>query len=296
MVEDTLRHNLMENAPVDVEQWLEQTDTVLIPIGSTEKHGDHVPLGTDSYIALGVTEEAAKKADVPHTPLIPISYSPHHMGEVHREDEDYFVGGGLTFRGSTVRAIIEDIGRSLIYQGFDKLLFTCQHGSNDHVIDEVLRKLRYETGCFVGYYRTPGEGFMSPIEHLIDGPEEETPGWHSGEVETAMTMAYDEDLVKMDRAVEDSSHPAPWLPESFSKDEGKSVLSFEGAENISIPMEHHEYSDTATLGNPFRANVEKGKEMVDASSDHLAALTEEIEELDITVPDEKRAFDERAMS
>ncbi|NUB93444.1 creatininase family protein [Haloterrigena sp. SYSU A121-1] len=292
---DELRNNLLEIAPVDVEEWLTRTDTALIPIGSCEKHGDHVPLGTDSYITIETVERAAEKADVPYSPLMPFGYSPHHMGESYREDGDYVVGGTITLRAETLRAVIEDIGKGLIHHGFDKLVFVSQHGSNTKVIDEVLRKLRYETGCFTCWYKTPTEREIDVVEDIVEGSAEETPGWHAGEMETAMVMAHDEDLVKMDRANEDSAHAPAWLSDEFSKHDGMPQVEFKGSENIWIPMEHHEYSDTATIGNPFRASVEEGESILDRNSSHLSAFVEEVEELDFHVPEEKRDYLERAM-
>jgi hypothetical protein len=57
-------------------------DAVMIPVGSVEKHGHHVPLGVDSHTTMGSVERAAKKAKVVYTPLMPFGHSPHHMGEV----------------------------------------------------------------------------------------------------------------------------------------------------------------------------------------------------------------------
>ena len=61
----------------DVQAILKTTDVVLIPIGSQEKHGPHVPLATDSWATIETTKRAAEKAKVPYTPLIPVGYSPH---------------------------------------------------------------------------------------------------------------------------------------------------------------------------------------------------------------------------
>lgn len=292
---EELRHNLLEIAPTDVASWLDRTSTVLIPIGSCEKHGDHVPMGTDSYITIDTVKRAAKKADVPYSPLMPFGYSPHHMGEAYKEDGDYVVGGTITLRGDTLRAVIEDIGRSLIHHGFDKLIFVSQHGSNTKVIDEALRKLRYETDCFTCWYKTPTEREIDVVEDIVEGSEDETPGWHAGEMETAMVMAHNEDLVKMDRANEDSAHAPEWLSEEFSKHDGMPHVEFKGGENVWIPMEHHEYSDTATIGNPFRASVEEGDSILERNSSHLAAFAKEAEEVPFHVPEEKRDYLQRAM-
>ena len=71
-------------------------------------------------------------------------------------------------------------------------------------------------------------------------------------------------------------------------------VTFLGSENIWVPMEHHEYSDTATIGNPFRGTKEKGEKYFQISGEALAAFIEEVKKFDIKVADEKRLFANRA--
>jgi len=61
----------------------------------------------------------------------------------------------------------------------------------------------------------------------------------------------------------------------FSKTDGTGTVKFQGSENIWVPMEHHEYSDTAVIGNPFRANPEKGEELFRRMAQHLADFVNE---------------------
>ncbi|HBR29710.1 MAG TPA: creatinine amidohydrolase, partial [Firmicutes bacterium] len=85
----------------------------------------------------------------------------------------------LTFSGNTYRAVVYDMAMSMIYHGFNKIIFVTHHGSNSKVVDEVLRRLRYETGCFVCWYKTPTERAYSLVGDIFEGPPEETPGWHA---------------------------------------------------------------------------------------------------------------------
>ena len=225
----------------------------MIPMGSTEKHGAHCPLGTDSFTTMGVVEAAAPIAKTCYTPLIPVGYSPHHMGEVKQGT------GTMTLSGDTYRAVVYDLAMSMIYHGFNKIVFVSHHGSNSKVIDDVLRRIRYETGCFVCWYKTPTERAYSLVGDIFEGPPEETPGWHAGEVETSTAWAYNPDSVDMSKAKPDRTHAPRWMGEAFSKHDGSGMVTFMGAENIWVPMEHHEYSDTATIGNPLRASKEKGE-------------------------------------
>jgi creatinine amidohydrolase len=178
---------------------------------------------------------------------------------------------------------MKDIARSLIYHGFTKIVFVSHHGSNTKPIDEVMRQLRYDTGAFIAYYKTPTERDASVIQDLFENPPEETPGWHSSELETSALMATADGLVNMDRAVEDRAHAPAYMTEEFSKIDGTATVKFRGSENIWVPMEHHEYCDTAVIGNPFRANKDKGLAMLDRMADHLTAFVQEVRKFKVEI-------------
>ena len=272
----------------EVAEHMQSTDVVMIPIASTEKHGSHCPLGTDTLTTMGVVEIASEVANVLHTPIIPVGYSPHHMGEMGKGS------GTLTFSGDTFRAIVYELAMSMIYHGYNKIVFVSHHGSNSKVIDDVLRRIRYETDCFVCWYKTPTERDYSIVGDIMEGPAEETPGWHAGEMETSTVWAADEGLIDMDKAQQDRTHAPAWMGDKFSKKDGAASVMFMGSENIVVPMEHHEYSDTATIGNPLRGTKEKGHRYFQASGEALAAFLEEVKKFDIIVDDTKRHFSNRA--
>ncbi|MFQ5842922.1 MAG: creatininase family protein, partial [Thermodesulfobacteriota bacterium] len=70
--------NMAEMSYDEVAAILKVNDTVMVPMGSHEKHGAHCPLGTDSMTTMGVVRIAGELAETPYTPLIPVGYSPHH--------------------------------------------------------------------------------------------------------------------------------------------------------------------------------------------------------------------------
>jgi len=279
---DIWTYAMEEMSYPDVKEILKTTDVVLIPIGSQEKHGPHIPLACDAIATIETTQRAAVKAKVPYTPMIPVGYSPHHMGTVNDGI------GTLTFTGETLRRIVYEIGRSLIFHGFNKLIYTSQHASNTKVVDETLRRLRYETGCFCAWYMTPTERRTEVIRDLL----EENFGWHSGEMETAQCMAHDESCVHMERAHKHMAHAPEWLGPEFAKTDGVPTVIFQETENIFIPMEHHEYVEDATIGDPFLASKEKGEKIFERASDNLAAFVEEIKKVKIEIKD--RNYDFRA--
>lgn len=284
-----LRNNLFEIAPQDCAEWLKKTDVVLIPIASCEKHGNHIPMGCDSMNTITTTKRAAKKAEVPHTPLIPVGYSPHHMG---RPNEGV---GTLTFRASTFRAVCEDIAYSLIYHGFNKLIFVSMHGSNAKINDELLRNIRYKKGALPVWYKAPIENDLDQVRDLLVEDSPELPaGWHSGEMETSLCLAFDEELCHMDRAKEDIAHSPEWLPKEFKKRDGLPTVRYKELESIKFPMEHHEYCESATIGNPHHGSKGQGEELYERTSDALAEFIEVMKKLDWKVEDEKRDWPERA--
>jgi len=270
-------YNIIDCSQVDVKEWLQETDICLVPVGSCEQHGNHLPLRTDSITAEVITGRAAKKAKVPHTPLVWAGYSPQHMREVGSG------AGTITFRSATYQALLYDIGRSLIHHGFNKIIYVTGHGSNIKVLDPMLRALRYETHAFIAMYKAYSERDLSLVQDIIENPKAETPGWHCSEMETAQDMAYDMNLVHMDRAVNQTTHAPKWMGPAFSKPDGSSGVTFKGQEYIVIPMEHHEYSDVGVVGNPFRATAEKGEKLFERFSNYLVDFLAEVKKFKVEV-------------
>ena len=269
--------NTFEMSYDEVAEHMKTNDTIITPMGSTEKHGSHVINGTDTITAMGVVEVAARLSNTLHTPIIPVGYSPHHMGKIGEG------AGTLTFSGATYRRIVYELGMSMIYHGYNKLVYVTHHGSNSKVVDEVLRKLRYETDCFCCWFKTPTERTMAIGGQIWTGPPEDTPGWHAGELETSTVWAYDETLMDMDKAKKDRTHAPRFMGDKFSKKDGTGHVEFMGAENAWVPMEHHEYSDTATIGDPFAGAKEKGEKYFQVAGEALAQFIEEVKKFDIKV-------------
>ena len=108
-------HNLFHCSYLEVREWLEETDTVMVPLGSCEQHGRHLPVCVDSNAAEYPVKAAAPKAGVPHTPLIWFGYSPHH---IHAPG----VGSGtITLRARVYQDLLYDVARCLIHNGFNKM-------------------------------------------------------------------------------------------------------------------------------------------------------------------------------
>jgi creatinine amidohydrolase len=284
------KRNLLAMSFSEVAERLKEPgqDVILVPLGSTEKHGAHIPLGTDSYITMAATVMASEMADCLHTPLMPFGYSPHHMGRLLEG------AGTITLQAETYRRIMHDVARSLIFHGFTKIVFVSHHGSNTKPIDEILRYLRYKTGAFFAFYKTPTEREVNVLHGIFENPPEETPGWHSSELETSCLMAVNDKLVDMKKAVQDRAHAPRWMGPAFSKIDGTGTVKFQESENIWVPMEHHEYCDTAVIGNPFRSNPAKGDEIFRRMAKHMSDFVQEVRKFPVSLTE--KDYPERAYS
>lgn len=272
---------------VDIQEYLREKDVVLVPVASLEQHGRHLPLSTDTITALEVSRRAAEQAEVLYTPVMWAGYSPQHLGHVGEGL------GTITLRATTFQAVCHDIARSLIHHGFNKLIFVAGHGSNVKVIDPVLRKLKYETGAFIGYYKAYAERYMGFLKGLLENPETETPGWHGSELETSQVLAHDERLVRMDRAIRERTQTPEWLPGAFIKQDGAPDVEFKGYQYFVFPMDHREFSPSGCIGNPFTATKEKGDEALRRFAQHLAEAIAEFEKMPVKVSN--REFVDRAL-
>lgn len=272
---------------VDVQEYLRLKDIVMIPVASLEQHGCHLPLYTDTITALEVAKRAGEQAEVLYTPVMWAGYSPQHLG---RPGEGL---GTVTLRASTFQNVCYDIARSLIHHGFNKLVFVAGHGSNVKVIDPVLRKIKYDTGALVAYYKPYAERYIGMLKDLLENPPEETPGWHCSELETSQVMAHDERLVRMDRAIREKTHTPEWLPPSFIKQDGAPDVEFKGYQYFIFPMDHREFSPSGCIGNPFTATKAKGEEAFRRFAQHLVEALAEFEKVPVKVID--REFVDRAL-
>lgn len=261
----------------DIQEYLKACDLILIPMASLEQHGPHLPLYTDTITAIEVSKRAAEKARILYTPPIWMGYSPQHMRKPGAGT------GTITVRPETLLNVMYDVARSLIHHGFNKLVFVNGHGSNVKVVDPVLRKIRYDTGALVSFYKPYAERYMGLLKDLLENPPDETPGWHSSELETAQVMAHNEKMVRMDRAVHTVPHKPAWLPAEFKKSDGAPDVEFEGYQYFVFPMDHEEFTETGVIGNPMRATKEKGNEAFNRFAAHLVRAISALEKVPVTI-------------
>jgi creatinine amidohydrolase len=101
----------------EVAAYLRERDSILVPFGTTEQHGPAGPLGLDSYVAIALAEDAARKAGVLSAPPVWYGDSSHHLA----------FAGTVSLRTETLIAVVYDIVRSLARHGFKRILLINGH-------------------------------------------------------------------------------------------------------------------------------------------------------------------------
>jgi creatinine amidohydrolase len=104
---------------MQIEQYLEQDDRIVLPVGSTEQHG-FLSLGTDAILAERVSVEAAEPLGVPVLPALPFGMSPYFT--------EY--PGSMSLRMSTYIEVIRDLLDVIAGQGFRRIALVNGHGGN----------------------------------------------------------------------------------------------------------------------------------------------------------------------
>ena len=204
-------------------------DTAVIPVGSLEQHGPHLPIMTDWAIATELGRRVAEKMNAFLLPAFPISTCREHMGKK----------GSVWMEATTFYQMMYDIVMSLKTQGFRRVAFVITHGGI-FVMGPLVRDLnaRFNPDLMVA--------FVTPDTSNLKGITE-TRGLHADESETSQILAIAPETVHMDRAVDfDPEVPRPYLNYG-------SIFRA---------------SPTGVWGYPTKATAEKGELILQRSTDN----------------------------
>ena len=186
---------LQEMSWVDVKDYLETNDMVIIPLGSTEQHGPHMPLGTDYYEAMGTSKIISEKTGVVVAPILWVGYSLYHSG----------FPGTLSLKPETMEQVLFESAEMLMKYGFRRFMFFNYHGGNNVVQQKVIHRINHTT-----------EAVAMAIGHgssIQTGGEGEFFDWHAGKGETSIMLYLKPELVRMERAEKPEIHFTPRMKE-----------------------------------------------------------------------------------
>jgi len=245
---------LQEKSWAQVAEYLKEDNRILLPVGSTEQHGVFSPLGTDTYVALTLAEEASERTGVLSAPPLWFGWSPHHL----------IRPGTVSIRAEVLIEVFFDVIKSLAEHGFSRFCAV-----NGHRIvnipwmqiaaERAQRELKVKVVLFDPAYMSkeihPRLGF-GPIGHAED-------------IETSHMLHRCPHLIDLGRAA-DNPHPER-LHYHLDPNDPRDTLCYVPATREDLGKSLAETGDCIG-GTPTRASAEKGK----AYHDHLVTRLIEV--------------------
>lgn len=173
-------------------------DLVVLPLGATEQHGDHLPTMTDVAVVTAIAERAcaAVGTGVLLAPTLPVGISGHHLP----------FGGTLSVGASAYIELLVDLVTALRRQGFSRVLFVNGHGGNDSAMRVALERLAIDAGPG---HSAAGLSYWDLVPAAFGvgwDPGFPVPG-HAGAFETGAMLALRPELVRMERSTGDGVFP-----------------------------------------------------------------------------------------
>jgi creatinine amidohydrolase len=220
----------------------DELQTVILPVGSLEEHGPHLPLGTDTFHALEVARRVAE--------LRPVLVAPPVFYGICRSTREH--PGTVSLSGDTLRALLKDLGREFHRQGLRRLIFISGHAGGTHMcaLVEAGEALLTEFGDV----RVAVVNVLDLLREVLATRPDliKTKGdSHAGEVETALMLAAHPHLVR-------GSAPAEWP----------------GFPKYELVRDKRRYWPGGVWGDPGRATAAQGEEILAAETLRLVQLIE----------------------
>jgi creatinine amidohydrolase/Fe(II)-dependent formamide hydrolase-like protein len=247
----------------EAEKRFQEVDIALLPVGSIEQHGPHLPLDTDAFDADYLARRVAAACSNPKPlvlPLIPYGISYHHAG----------FPGTVSIGNDTLSRLVYDVGMSAAQNGIKKLVIINAHGGNGPALNFAAQMINRDARIFVCV--DTGETSDVDVNKLIETPNDV----HAGEIETSTSLAVRPHLVRMDKA-------GKKIPAFSSR-----YLDFSSKRAISWYGRTKKISPTGVMGDPTKASAQKGKDIWEIMIAHLVAFVEDLKGLTLEEIHQKR--------
>jgi len=238
----------------EAQKRFQEMDIALLPVGSIEQHGPHLPLDTDAFDAEYLARSVAGFCSSPKPLVLPlISY-----GVSYEHDE---FKGTLSINNNTLSRLVYDIGMSVARNGINKLVIINGHGGNTPALNYAAQMINRDAKIFVCV--DSGETSDVDIYKITDTPNDV----HAGEIETSTSLAIRPHLVKIDQAPRS-------VPQFSSR-----YLNFTSKRWVSWYAYTQNVTSTGVLGDATKATAEKGRKIWQIMIAHLVALVEDLKSM-----------------
>jgi creatinine amidohydrolase len=249
------RYQLAAYSWEEISEMDKENKIILIPLGSTEQEGTHLPLGVDTYVAEALANEVAAATGALVGPTLPVGYS------------EWFLEftGTISLKMETFTQVVREYCNSLVHHGFKKFIFVNGHGGNGPGVDIVARELKFDKDVEIA---------MVFIWKIANSLANDIPGLkekafrHAGELMTSLMLYLHPDTVTMKRAKVEfvRSNKPPF--------EAKSSLG--PAEFKGIEISHYDKAKNLTasgiMGDPLASTAQNGKILFDHIKSYLIEM------------------------
>lgn len=226
----------------DAERLIKASRTAIYPGGSVEQHGPHLPLGTDYFAAFHLARGVARRMRAPILPSPLVGVAAQHLTWA----------GSLTIRQETSIAFMEDLIGSLAPHGLERLLILNWHEGNTPTLRLGADRVQRRFGVRV----VVAEGHVITNKLFGDEVMEFT---HCGSMETNAMLAYDPELVHLERA----NNPSDF-------EQGMAAHNRLRRHDVyPVLLDFHEVAETGWYGHPEKASLETAREWQERVADYI---------------------------
>jgi creatinine amidohydrolase len=245
-----------------IEEELETSDTVIVPLGSLEAHGAHKPVGCCYLLAEDTSRDVGERTGIAVTPVIPFGVSESYKN----------FPGTVTVGSDTLYRYVHDACESLVRSGFRKIVFFSAHGGNNlPVLRELSFRLREEHGVLCAVLHIWGlvQRLTSPGFWALD----QRMG-HGGDPTTSVMLHLHPELVDMGRA---ELRPLR-QPLEGMETTSYGVHRFKGVP-VNVYLFAEEVEESGFMGDPTKASGEKGEVLYKKVLEFLVEFMESFKKL-----------------
>jgi creatinine amidohydrolase len=230
------------------------TTVAILPLGTTEGHGAHLPHGTDTIIAADLARRVAERyPDSIVLPACPYGMSEHYQG----------VGFALTLSSETLAVAITEICESVFQYGVHRILVVNGHDGNIASIEVAARRIRKRHNITIASL----EAWWWALPYIApDDPLLSIQGGHAGAQETALVLAAAPELADMAAATE------PAIPEDFTY--------FSPLMGVRVYAHYTDYHAEGQFADPTAATPEAGERLMEAIVTHIVNFLEHADKED----------------
>lgn len=237
-----LKFTIEDMTWVEIEEALKRKNCVVIPFGSVEEHGPHLPISTDSDLCYAVVRAGAEGTDFLVAPMV--NYG------LCRSTREF--PGTVSLSFDTLKQLAKDILFEFANQGFKKIVLFSFHAGSTHLI--ALREAAFEFALenknakvyMVSSVDLAGEEVLKTLDTFPH---------HAAELETSLMLFLKPEAVKMEKLVEEQPQAPPFL----------------------VTPSGRKWMKTGIMGDPRRASAEKGEKIFNLMAKKLREILTSIQ-------------------